>query len=109
MAKYSEARLAGALNDPCPVCCLVPVKAVNYNRPGQDAEPDEGAVAICFGCGLVSRIHDGMRCALTDREANWLFSTQAVVQHVLSVAKLRSKQPMRVQELVREQKEDGIS
>lgn len=105
MADYTQAPLTGALNDPCPVCCLIPVKAVNYGAPAQGAEPDEGAVTICFGCALVQRIHNGIRCSLTAEEAEWIFYEMSVVEHVMSVAKLRSQNPMRVQELVREQRE----
>lgn len=105
MARYSEAPLRGALNDPCPVCCLIPVKALNYGTPDDGANPDEGAITVCFGCGLVQRIHDGMRCALSEGEAEWLFDRMDVIQHVVMIAKMRAKAPMRVSELVREQQE----
>lgn len=105
MAEYSSAPLSGALNDPCPVCCLIPVKAVNFGAPEQGAEPEEGAVVICFGCALVQRIHNGMRCALTEDEAEFIFYNAGLIEHVLAVAKLRSQQPWRVADLVRQQKE----
>lgn len=100
--KYAEAPLTGALNDPCPVCGLKPVKAVALHA--EDADPSEGAVTVCFGCNLVQVIHDGMRCALTDDEADWLFDQMLLQNNVLAVAKMRAKNPMRVGELVREQK-----
>lgn len=95
--------LTGAMTDPCPVCQLKPVKGVNLQGIG--AEPTEGAFTVCFGCGLIQIVHDGMRCALTDAEADWVYNQIELVMQLLAISKLRAKNPLRTGELVREQTE----
>ena len=96
--------LTGALTDPCPICGLAPVKGVNVF--GEDATPVDGSFTVCFGCGLVQLIHDGMRCALTQEQADWLFNQDVVLYNLIGVAKMRAINPMRTSEIVREQREN---
>ena len=96
-----QVNLTGALTDPCPVCSMKPAHGMNVH--GENAEPEDGAVTVCFGCGLVQIIHDGMRCALTEDEADWLFSEEVLVAHIVAMSKMRAIAPWRTAEIVRGQ------
>lgn len=96
--------LTGALTDPCPVCGLAPAKGVNIL--GDSAQPEDGSFTVCFGCGLLQIIRGGMRCALTETEAEFLFQQDVVIYNILAVARMRAMAPMRTQEIVREQHEE---
>jgi hypothetical protein len=93
--------LKGAMTDPCPVCMLKPVKGINIT--GESPEPSEGALTFCFGCGLMQIIRGGLRCALTQEEADHMCGHMEVVEHLLALARMRAVNPFRTQELIREQ------
>lgn len=103
MGNWDQRPLAGAMTDPCPVCNLKPKNAVSTHG---DATPDDGAITICFGCGLVQIIRNGMRCALQKGDC-WVFDAPDMVVHLVALAKLRAMNPMRTGELVRQQAEEG--
>lgn len=98
---YTKAALTGALTDPCPVCHLKPKLGIDTS--GMHAEPTDGAYTICFGCGLVQVIRDGMRCALTEAEADWVFEKPELIISLVAISKMRAINPMRTGEIVREQ------
>lgn len=104
MSGYTETQLSGAMTDPCPVCHLKPARGVNF-QDDRPATASDGALTVCFGCALVQIIRDGMRCSLSEDEADWLFAQPALLMNVAAVAKMRAINPMRVGELVREQQE----
>jgi hypothetical protein len=64
---------------------------------------DDGTITVCFGCGLVQMVRSGIRCAIPEDDAEDLFSNPAVIAAVITVAKLRAVDPMRVSEIVRAQ------
>lgn len=102
-SKYAEVALAGAMTDPCPVCQMKPSRGVNVQ--GTDADPREGAFTVCYGCGLVQIIRDGMRCALSEAQADWVFEQPDMICSLVAIAKLRAQNPWRVGDIVRKQKE----
>lgn len=99
---YDTYPLEGALSDPCPVCDMKPVTGMN--NQGLGAEPHEGAVTICFGCGLVQVIHDGMRVAPSKDYAEWLYMQPDFLRSVLAVSQMRALNPGRTKEIIEEQR-----
>jgi hypothetical protein len=93
--------LTGALTDPCPVCGLKPKQGLCVA-----GEPDSPGLSmtLCFGCGLVQVIRDGMRCATTP-EDEWLFHQPELISSIMAHAIIRSQNPLRTGEMVRQQME----